>query len=133
MEVVKQLPVCVGLGMMKLIDNDNIELIRRALDKVPVDRLNRGEHVRPGIRALGADVAFSKSVVPENLTEHVQTLPQDLVAVGDKQESLIPCSAQLLIIKRRDPQVFPVPVGATTRFRKWPCRRSDRKASSTGS
>jgi hypothetical protein len=82
--MVDHLPVAAGCGVMELIDHHIVEPVWREPVQVPGERLHAGEH-NLGTRLLLTAVIQPQVPVRLDAAEHLQRLPQDLLAVGYKQ------------------------------------------------
>ena len=72
---------------MEFVDDDDVEAVARdAVEIHTGERLDRGEDVAALLRPLAIDVELAEGAVPQDGSEDVQALGQDLLAVRDEQQ-----------------------------------------------
>ncbi len=85
--VVEQRAIRRGGGVVELVDDDHVEVIRGEVGEAGgAQALDRGEDVLEGARTLAADPELAERVVAEGLAERGQALGQDLFSVRHEEE-----------------------------------------------
>ena len=122
-------PLIAGrFSMMKLVDDDDIEVITsKLLDLIAMKRLDRSEHMSPPIGTLAGDVQLTERRIAEGDSERREALVEDLLAVRDEQQRGIATelTAQSVVVERCDDrlagagcgndQIAPAPVNLAFR------------------
>ena len=84
--MVEELAVGRGRGVMELVDDDNVEMIRFEMIEVSgMQALDRREYVVEALGAGSSDPLLAKACVTQRVAESPHTLIQDLFAVGDEK------------------------------------------------
>lgn len=86
--MLQQPPVRGGLGVVELVDDDHLEVLRgQTLDAVRRQALDAGKDMPPPLRAAASDVQLAERAVGEDLAVGAEGLSEDLLAVGDEQQA----------------------------------------------
>jgi hypothetical protein len=104
LEVFEQSSVGARLGVVELVDDDDVEVTGIELGEVKlVERLHGAEHVPPLAGPLAADKQLAEIALAQHVPEGRQALGQQLLAVGDEQEAVDRAVvAQASVVQRRD-------------------------------
>jgi hypothetical protein len=87
LEAVQQPAVGRGLGVVELVDDDDVEGGGvEVVHAVCRERLHAGEHVAPALRPGPADPHLAEGGVAQDLAVGAQRLGEDLRAVGDEEQ-----------------------------------------------
>src|SRR5581483_10248598 len=79
-----------ALGMVKLVDNDHFEMVRRdRFDAVSRQRLDGCEDMPPLLGARTADVQLPEGRLVQNMAKGGEALFEDLLAVGDEEQAQV--------------------------------------------
>ena len=81
----EQVPVGVGRGVVELVDDDDIEVVRREMAQVP-QTLHGREHVLELHRPAAVAPHLSERSVAQVLAERRTGLLEQFLAVGDEQQ-----------------------------------------------
>ena len=74
-------------GVMELIDDDDVEVVRRECIEVDrVQTLDRREDVIEASRSCSADPLLTEGRIAQRVAERREALVKDLLAVGDEQQ-----------------------------------------------
>ena len=74
--------------MVELVDDHDIEPRRVQLLHLPMERLNRREHVVPVLGPLTANEPLPEIIIAEDAPEHVLALFKDLVPMRNEEKPL---------------------------------------------
>ncbi len=92
LQMPKQPPICVGLRVVELVDDNDVETLRIERIQSSVQRLDRGEDVVPSLRPLGGDEALAEVGLVKDQLEDLLALFKDLVSMGDEEPTVEPCA-----------------------------------------
>ena len=99
LEVVEKPPIGRRLGVVELVDDDDVERVGGDLGDAAGERLDAGEDVSPLARDVPADIQLAEGAVAEDLAVGAQRLLEDLLAVGDEEQArpFAPCTEAAIV------------------------------------